>query len=171
MPLLAPLLALGTPPAAIKLSGEGSRIVFGTGGMPTAEATLTASCTQPEPAVSYLWPTVFSASEVKSGLDISVALKNVASNCINADLATTPCAAHRAAVPPMFYCVFKSGGKSIASNATHALAMEVSTASGRYVGMEVVVKCVVPSMAAISEMIPSFDPAGDTAASFSLGVH
>ena len=122
------------------------------------------------PAISYLWPNHVAEHQ---NANISVALKNVRSDCVNAQMATTPCAAHHEDVPPLFRCVFtRPGSGAVLSPWLNAQPIVRSTvlpdgtqANAR---IEVVVSCPLDNVSALEALLQGTEGASD--ASLVVGV-
>ena len=123
------------------------------------------------PAISYVWPRVLTAAERNA--NVSIALNNVPTDCIDMDLPMTPCAAHHESIPPLFRCVFThpATGTEILSDELWAQPV-VRTTGDIYVGMEPVVSCQLAALdlTALAPVFRSASEAGQTTIELSVGV-
>ena len=135
---LAALLSTSSFAAELDLKGTSSLIKMN-------QAQLAVSCGGVTPAIRTITPTAVDAAFSDNTTLITLVLTGVADNCINVPI-ETPCAAHSARVPPMFYCTYTVASSSTSGSTPYvgpltAIAEEVLSASDRYLGTEILLNC------------------------------
>ena len=120
------------------------------------------------PAISYVWPRV-----LERHTNVSVALNNVPTDCIDMELPTTPCAAHHEGIPPLFRCVFThpATGTEILSDELWAQPVVRTYGDGTHAGIEPVLSCRLAALdAALEPVFRSASEAGDSRFDMHVGV-
>ena len=132
---LAAILSTSSFAAELELKGTSSLIKMN-------QAQLAVSCGDVTPAIRTITPTVM---DTAYNTTLTLVLTGVAETCINVPI-ETPCAAHSARVPALFYCTYTaaSGSTPLYVGPLTATAEEVLSASNRYLGTEVMLNCPQP---------------------------